>query len=99
MAELTEVHMWKIQCEGKGESEHLLFMRGKRSGGCYSYLARFSDLEVGKVVLVGTAALCVSSGGANYLRGTLLLSPLEKSLLCRHLPSFLDFGAFLSWRT
>lgn len=36
---------------------------------------------------------------ANYLRGTLLLSPQEKSVLCRHLPSFLGFGAFLSWRT
>lgn len=36
---------------------------------------------------------------ANYLHGTLLLSPQEKSLLCRHLPSFLGFGAFLSWRT
>lgn len=35
----------------------------------------------------------------NYLRGTLLLGPQEQSLLGRHLPSFLGFGALLRWRT
>lgn len=83
--------MWE-----EGEREHFLLMRGKFSGSCYT---RFSDLEVSKVMLV-VQLPCVSPlVTASYLRGTLLLSPLEKRLLCRHPPSFLDFGAFLSWRT
>ena len=49
------------------ESEHFLLLTGKFSGSCHTYLARFSDLEVSQVMVVGTATLCVSPGHSKLL--------------------------------
>lgn len=98
VAELADIYMWKIQCE-KDRVSIFFFWQGSFQVAVTPIWPDFQTWRSVRLcwwVQLPCVSLLVT---ASYLRGTLLLSPLEKSLLCRHLPSFLDFGAFLGWRT
>jgi hypothetical protein len=94
IVKLINFHIWKTLCEMKGASENFSLSGTRCLGGVISVSLIFRPQSQ----YVGSHNFLMWLT-AHYLRGTLLLSPQKKSLLCRQLPSCLGFGAFLSWRT